>query len=319
MLGFGGMMFAGGGQTALWSAGVARSAYSTYFGSSVDFFTQENYQTRAGAVLPSISEDMGYGQTFVYMTYFRPPTSGDWTFSLSTDGGAFAWVGTAPHPAVFDFPGADDGHTIIDARGDGTRTVSRTLSLLAGSYYPFFVFGGKPPGGIVGGGRVTLSWSGPGVAQTSDGAGYLFVPQVPAAMAAGVYVRRYAGSWLTDEAVFDGAATDIGARAWPDPSDQGGANVSLDVRGAIHVPRAGSYSLSLTAQDRAWCWIGGNAASPTKANATLVSDAAQTVKLPAGLTPVRLRWSATETRSLALQARGAGPLQFFYNTATNGL
>jgi len=109
---------------------------------------------------PSIADNISYQ----WVGYFLAPTTGVYNFSLASDDGSYFWIGND----------AVSGYTTSNARvfatfNTGTVT-SGNIQLTAGTYYPVRVLYGNGTGAAY----ITLSFSGPGIATTSDGTGYFF-------------------------------------------------------------------------------------------------------------------------------------------------
>jgi hypothetical protein len=95
--------------------------------------------------------------------YFRPPTTGTYTFFTSSDDGSGVWVG--------DLASATSGRTAANATlnnnlggGQGDTKRSGSVALTGGVWYPIRIV--HEEGG--GGDNLTFSWSGPGIGETTD-------------------------------------------------------------------------------------------------------------------------------------------------------
>jgi hypothetical protein len=95
--------------------------------------------------------------------YFRPPTTGTYTFFTSSDDGSGVWVG--------DLASAASGRTAANATlnnnlggGQGDTKRSGSVALTGGVWYPIRIV--HEEGG--GGDNLTFSWSGPGIGETTD-------------------------------------------------------------------------------------------------------------------------------------------------------
>lgn len=95
--------------------------------------------------------------------YIKPDYTGTWTFSMASDDASALWIG----------PNAFNGYTISNAlliATFNTGTVTGTIDLVAGSYYPIMVMYGN--GG--GPGSLSLSYSHTGQSSTTNYTGKLF-------------------------------------------------------------------------------------------------------------------------------------------------
>ena len=108
----------------------------------------------------SIGDNYG----FIAIGYFRPPTTGTYTFFTSSDDHSGVWIG--------DIASASSGRTVANATvnngmdlGSGQSDTKRsgTIFLTAGIWYPIRIV--HEEGG--GGDNLTFSWSGPGIAETT--------------------------------------------------------------------------------------------------------------------------------------------------------
>ena len=95
--------------------------------------------------------------------YFKPPTTGTYTFFTSSDDGSGVWVG--------DLASAASGRTAANATlnnnlggGQGDTKRSGSVALTGGVWYPIRIV--HEEGG--GGDNLTFSWSGPGIAETTS-------------------------------------------------------------------------------------------------------------------------------------------------------
>jgi hypothetical protein len=94
--------------------------------------------------------------------YFKPPTTGTYTFFTSSDDGSGVWVG--------DIASAASGRTTSNAvlnnnmgGGQGDTKRSGSITLTAGIWYPIRIVHEEGSGGD----NLTFSWSGPGIGETT--------------------------------------------------------------------------------------------------------------------------------------------------------
>jgi hypothetical protein len=161
--------------TSTQASGLVYKAYSGYFNDSVGYFgsntpissnivTNINAKTALGYPVntPRISFEI-YG-------YFRASTTGTWTFFLNTDDASYLWIGDTA------ISGYTTANALVKNGGIHTLTkVSATISLTSGVLYPIRI----QYGNNLNNGNVVVSFSGPGVAETSNGAGYYFYENTP--------------------------------------------------------------------------------------------------------------------------------------------
>ena len=115
--------------------------------------------------------DLGDNYGFIAIGYFKPPTTGTYTFYTSSDDGSGVWIG--------DIAAASSGRTTANAvlnnlmgggQGDTKRSGSTTLT--GGIWYPIRIV--HEEGG--GGSNLTFSWAGPGIAETTSLSTYFKAP-----------------------------------------------------------------------------------------------------------------------------------------------
>lgn len=118
-------------------------------------------------VWPSI----GYGQVgsnygFIAIGYFKPPTTGTYTFYTYSDDYSGVWVGDAalPSSARTYLNATVNNGMDLGAGGQGPTKRSGSVSLTADTWYPVRIV--HEDGG--GGNNLTFSWNGPGIAETTD-------------------------------------------------------------------------------------------------------------------------------------------------------
>ena len=113
--------------------------------------------------------NVGEYYSFIAYGYFRPPINGQYTFFTSSDDGSAIWLGEVAR--------IDEGRNISNAllnnnitgtQGDTKRSASIILN--ANTFYPIRIVHRS---GCCGN-NLTFSWSGPGIAETSDLKEYFF-------------------------------------------------------------------------------------------------------------------------------------------------
>jgi hypothetical protein len=133
-----------------WRATISTGNIGTLPLSSSTTYTSISYGTRGD----------NYG--LLAIGYFKPPTTGSYTFFTSSDDGSGVWIG--------DIASAASGRTTANAvlnngmgagQADTKRSGSTTLT--AGIWYPIRIVHEEGSGGD----NLTFSWSGPGIAETT--------------------------------------------------------------------------------------------------------------------------------------------------------
>jgi len=142
-------------------AGLYQSYQLGYHNENVNYMTSPTAEGPTNAVnYPSIGDNISYQ----WVGYFLAPTTGIYNFRLASDDGSYFWIG---NNAV---SGYTTGNANVFATFNTGTVTSGNIQLTAGTYYPVRVLYGNG----VGAAYITLSFSGPGIATTSDGTGYFF-------------------------------------------------------------------------------------------------------------------------------------------------
>lgn len=123
---------------------------------------------------PSIAyTTLGDSYGFIAIGYFKPPTTGTYTFFTSSDDYSGVWVG--------DIASAASGRTSTNATvnngmggtsGQANTKRSGTISLTANIPYPIRIVHYEGTGGD----NLTFSWSGPGITETTNLTTYFTTP-----------------------------------------------------------------------------------------------------------------------------------------------
>jgi len=118
-------------------------------------------------VLTSISDFTSNSEQYSWkwLGYFKPNITGTWNFYTSSDDGSFLWLGSI----------ANSGFTMdnatVDNRGDhGNTRANGSKFLVANTYYYMRVHFSENAGGDI----MTLGFTPPGGAETTNGSGYYF-------------------------------------------------------------------------------------------------------------------------------------------------
>ena len=143
------------------AAGLYQSYQLGYHNENAGYMTAPTAEGPTNAVnYPSIGANISYQ----WVGYFLAPTTGIYNFSLNSDDGSYFWIG---NNAV---SGYTTGNANVFATFNTGTVTSGNIQLTAGTYYPVRVLYGNGTGAAY----ITLSFSGPGIASTSDGTGYFF-------------------------------------------------------------------------------------------------------------------------------------------------
>jgi hypothetical protein len=160
--------------------GLTWKYYDGYFSDNVNYFAKNTYRnigrtidftnlTTAtnGQVISNVLVDSSITDymSFEWFGYFLPNISGTWTFYTLSDDASYLWIGS----------NALSGYTTSNANINngglhGVLTVSTTISLIAGVYYPIRIHFGQNAGGE----DMRVSFTPPGGSNTYNGQGYFF-------------------------------------------------------------------------------------------------------------------------------------------------
>ena len=145
--------------------GVYKITYSGYHGDNVAFTdtaTVTAAEVATNFTIASIAENT----TVLYVGYLLANYTGTWTFTLTSDDGAYLWIGA----------NAVSGYTTGNASATSTYNTTGTItsSITAGQYYPIrILFGNGPVTGYL-----NLTYAYTGQTATNDFTGKLFSPGV---------------------------------------------------------------------------------------------------------------------------------------------
>ena len=114
---------------------------------------------------------LGDSYGFIAIGYFKPPTTGTYTFYTSSDDGSGVWIGSTASASS----GRTTGNAVLNnnmggGQGDTKRSGSTTLT--AGLWYAIRIVHEEGNGGD----NLTFSWSGPGITETTSLATYFRTP-----------------------------------------------------------------------------------------------------------------------------------------------
>lgn len=142
-------------------------------GNSVSYYTTNTYRNIGRCTNTTNINTLTNGQypvnnadyySMEIFGYFRATVSGSYTFSLATDDGSYLWLG----------PNALGGYTTSNANiskeDGGISTLTYSVTLLAGTYYPIRIHYTENNGDN----DIQFSFTPPGGTQTYNGQGYFF-------------------------------------------------------------------------------------------------------------------------------------------------
>jgi hypothetical protein len=142
-------------------AGLYQSYQLGYHNENVNYMTSPIGEGATNSVnYPSIGDNISYQ----WIGYFLAPTTGIYNFSLNSDDGSYFWIGNNA------ISGYTTGNANVFATFNTGTVTSGNIQLTAGTYYPVRVLYGNGLGAAF----ITLSFSGPGIANRTDGTGYFF-------------------------------------------------------------------------------------------------------------------------------------------------
>ena len=122
--------------------------------------------TAVGATNSIVNNAVPEYTTYSYVGYFLAPTTGNYTFSLASDDRSWMWIGNDA------LSGAFTTSNYITSTTYNTGTITSTnIAMTAGTYYPIRIVYGN---GAVAGFGISLSFTGPSIASTTNGTGYFF-------------------------------------------------------------------------------------------------------------------------------------------------
>lgn len=151
--------------------GLLGKKYVGYHGDNPSWFdTATISQTATGVTAlnnfssspDNASEDY---YSWQWLGYFKPSTSEEYTFYLSSDDGSYLWIG---NNAV---SGYTTSNALVNNGGaHGSVEVAGSIALVANTYYPIRIQFGEIGGGDI----ITVSFSSNTISKTTNGNGYYY-------------------------------------------------------------------------------------------------------------------------------------------------
>ena len=141
--------------------------FNGYYDDSPNFFdtAAKHGDTSLTSQINNFTNNADY-YSWQWVGYFRPPTTGMYTFFTTSDDASHLWIGD----------NALTGYTVANAlvknggQHGAQESASRGIELTAGQYYPIRIMFGENGGGD----SMTVAFSGPGIPKTANGTGYYF-------------------------------------------------------------------------------------------------------------------------------------------------
>ena len=116
-------------------------------------------------------DSLGDYYGFIAIGYFTPPTTGTYTIYTSSDDSSGVWIGDLALEGATRTSGNATLNNNLGS-GQGNTKRSGTIALTAGVSYPIRIVHEEGNGGD----NLTFSWSGPGIAETTDLSTYFKTP-----------------------------------------------------------------------------------------------------------------------------------------------
>jgi hypothetical protein len=113
--------------------------------------------------------DIGDNYAYMWVGFFKPPTTGTYTFYTSSDDGSGVWIGDI----ASDETGRTTSNAVVNndmGSGHGNQERSGTISLTADTYYPIRIVHEEGTGGS----NMTFSWAGPSISKNTDLSQYYY-------------------------------------------------------------------------------------------------------------------------------------------------
>jgi hypothetical protein len=146
-------------------SGLFGSRVSLYFFDNVDFFNGRSVTSTI--ILNDISNFATTGELFTWQFrgYFFAPSTGIYTFSTTSDDASYLWIGSVANR------GFSTSNALVNNGGlHSARTISNSINLSAGTYYPIRIQMGQNFGGSI----LNVTFSGPNFGARTDGTGFFF-------------------------------------------------------------------------------------------------------------------------------------------------
>lgn len=146
--------------------GLYGKRYSGYFADNVNWWdTATEFGQIDQTTQISSFTNTADNYSWTWLGYFKPSSSGTWTFYTASDDASYLWIGETA------LNGYTTTNAIVKNGGlHGVQERSGTVTLEANKLYPIRIMFGELGGGDV----ITVQFEGPGRTKTTDGKGYYY-------------------------------------------------------------------------------------------------------------------------------------------------
>lgn len=152
---------------ATFASGLYGRRYSGYFADVPTFFDTAAF-AGTSKVYTNISSNWSEGGdnfSVEWLGYFKPNSTGTWTFETISDDASYLWIGN------FAVGGYTTGNATVNNGGaHGPQSRTGTASLIAGVSYPIRIQYGESGGGE----SMVVNFTPPGGSSTNNGTGFYF-------------------------------------------------------------------------------------------------------------------------------------------------
>lgn len=149
--------------------GLFRTVYNGYFADNPSFFLSSSRVAFSGSDVGILTTGTGSLATFFsveWKGYFEPSSTEIYSFTLATDDASYLWIGDSATASV-----PNTASALISNGGLHSQvTVTGSISLVSGSYYPFRIQYGDGGGGPL----FTASFESTTISNTMDFTNYTY-------------------------------------------------------------------------------------------------------------------------------------------------
>jgi hypothetical protein len=150
-----------------YTSGLYGRRYSGYFADNVNWFATATL-SGTSKVYTNINSNWTEGGdnfSIEWLGYFKPNSTGTWTFSTNSDDASYIWIGPT---AISGFTTSNP--VVNNGGAHAPRVRSGTISLNSGEYYSIRIQFGEATGGEV----MSVNFTPPGGSSTNDGTNFYF-------------------------------------------------------------------------------------------------------------------------------------------------
>jgi hypothetical protein len=165
--------------------GLFWTNYTGYFADNPNWFlTATAFGTGTTTAITSPTFGSASNISTEYVGYFKPNTTGFWSFRTNSDDASYIWLGQY---AVSGYSAANSDPKYPGLHSMGGFMTGAAVRLVADVFYPIRIQYGNATGSL----GVVIEFSGPGVSWTSNGTGYFFnTGNVVSAGGADAFINR---------------------------------------------------------------------------------------------------------------------------------